>query len=101
METTSDYVFPIFYLMLSIGLIYPPDEFVSAGITIPSIFHRFLGKEHESFVRYHIKKSCLNIIIYSLLPLGYIILSYLFGHMDEVCIKNHLLNLYYLKLNFR
>lgn len=83
--TSSDYVFTIFYLMISVGLIYPPTEFVSAGFTIPSIFYYILGNEHESFVQYHLKKSCLNLLVYSLLPLGYIILSCLLGYIVEVC----------------
>lgn len=84
MDSSSDFVFPMFYLMLSIGLIYPPTEFVSAGITIPSIFHNVLGKEHESFIKYHMKKTCLSLFIYSLLPLGYVILSFFLGYVNEV-----------------
>lgn len=82
MESSSDYVFTLFYLILSIGLIYPPTEFISAGITIPYIFQRFLGNEYETFTAYHIRQSCVTLLVYSLLPLGYIITSCLFGYVE-------------------
>lgn len=84
MDSSSDYVFTIFYFMMTIGLIYPPTEFVSAGLTISSIFQSLLGKQHESFTKYHLRKSCLNLFIYSALPLGYLILSCALGYMTEV-----------------
>ncbi|KAG5897112.1 hypothetical protein JTB14_014100 [Gonioctena quinquepunctata] len=59
-------------------------EFISAGLTIQSIFGSILGNEHEKFVLYHIRKSCLNLLIYSLLPIGFIVLSSLLGYMEEV-----------------
>lgn len=84
MDYSSDYVFTLFYFIFSIGLIYPSTEFISAGVTIPHIFQNLLGNEHETFIAYHIKKSYVTLQVYSLLPLGYILLSCIFGNTDEV-----------------
>ncbi|KAI4460427.1 e3 ubiquitin-protein ligase [Holotrichia oblita] len=73
----------ILYLLLSVCLIYPPAEFVSAGITIPNIFSSFLGSEYEHFVKYHVKRSCITLLIYSCIPLGYIIWFLLFTNNKD------------------
>lgn len=51
-------------------IIYPPTEFVSAGLTIKDIFSNLLGSENEFFVQYHIRKSVITLLIYSMLPFG-------------------------------
>ncbi|XP_023018024.2 E3 ubiquitin-protein ligase TM129 isoform X2 [Leptinotarsa decemlineata] len=72
---SPDFIACIVYFLLCICIVYPPTEFVSAGLTLQSIFGAVLGCEHEKFVTFHIRKSCLNLLVYSLLPLGFIILS--------------------------
>lgn len=86
MDSSTDYVFNILYVLLTLGLIYPTNEFVSVGLTIPSLFHSYLGNEYESFTRYNLRKSCLTLFVYSILPLGYVILSSIFGSTGDVCI---------------
>ncbi|CAH1156099.1 unnamed protein product [Phaedon cochleariae] len=82
---SSDYyIFTIVYFLISICLIYPPTEFVTAGLTIPSIFSSILGSEHEKCITYHMKKSCLNLLIYSLLPLGYLVSSYTLEYTETI-----------------
>ncbi|KAK9718447.1 putative transmembrane protein precursor [Popillia japonica] len=74
----------LLYLLVSVCLIYPPAEFVSAGITIPNIFSPFLGSQYEQFVKYHIKRSCITLLIYSCIPLGYIIWFLLFTNNKDI-----------------
>lgn len=80
----TDYIFSVVYFLLCLCIIYPPTEFVTAGLTIKSIFSSLLGDEHEKFTTYHIKKSCLNLFIYSVLPLGYILSACFFETAEEV-----------------
>lgn len=92
---SSDILFTLLYILLTICVIYPPIEFISAGLTIPTVFSSFLGLEEEQFIRYHIKRSSLTLFIYSLLPLGYILGLVVFAYDEEVIeIK------YYKKLNW-
>ncbi|XP_066254535.1 E3 ubiquitin-protein ligase TM129 isoform X2 [Euwallacea similis] len=81
---SSDLIFNLFFLLVSFGLIYPPAEFISAGFTIQNWFRNFLGSEKERFVRYHIKKSILNLLVYSCLPIIYICLLCLLGYVEEL-----------------
>lgn len=81
---SSDILFTLLYILLTICVIYPPIEFISAGLTIPTAFSSFLGFEEEQFIRYHIKRSSLTLFVYSLLPLGYILGLVVFAYDEEV-----------------
>lgn len=63
-------------------IVYPPTEFVSAGLTVKDIFANWLGSENEFFIQYHIKRSIVTLIVHSMLPLGYILGLIFFGHMS-------------------
>lgn len=71
-------------------IIYPPTEFVSAGLTIKDIFSNWLGSENEFFVQYHIKRSIITLFIHSMLPFGKYI--YFFSYSKYF--------LYYVEINF-
>ncbi|KAG7190384.1 hypothetical protein KM043_006492 [Ampulex compressa] len=60
-------------------VIYPPTEFVSAGLTIKDIFAGWLGSENEHFIQYHIKRSIVTLFVHSILPFGYIVGLAVFG----------------------
>ncbi|XP_076266605.1 E3 ubiquitin-protein ligase TM129 [Rhynchophorus ferrugineus] len=77
-------IFTLFYLLISCGIIYPPTEFISAGFTVQNWFGSILGSESQQFIRYHLKKSILNLIVYSCLPLIYILLLFILGYVDEL-----------------
>ncbi|XP_015114489.1 E3 ubiquitin-protein ligase TM129 [Diachasma alloeum] len=79
---TSLFIYTIGYILFVSGLIYPPTEFVSAGLTIPELFSSWLGSEYDEFVQYHIKRSIVTLFVHSLLPFGYIIGLSLLGHLD-------------------
>ncbi|KAF5273786.1 hypothetical protein FQA39_LY00901 [Lamprigera yunnana] len=65
-------------------IVYPPVECISAGITISSLFSSILGSEHEDFILYHIKRSCITLLVYSLLPAGYIIGLWFCNYNEEL-----------------
>lgn len=81
---SPEVLFTIVYILLCACIIYPPSECISAGFTIQSIFNKFLGSEQESFTTYHLRRSCLNLFIYSLLPLAYVISLCILGYIEEV-----------------
>lgn len=66
------FFFALFYLLFAFLLIYPPVEFVTAGLTIPGIFAKFLGSEGESFIEYHRVRVIVTLLVHSFLPLGFI-----------------------------
>jgi hypothetical protein len=62
--------YTLFYLLMSGCIIYPPTEFVVAGLTIKDIFAYWLGSENEFFIQYHIRRTAITLFIHSMLPLG-------------------------------
>ncbi|XP_050362792.1 E3 ubiquitin-protein ligase TM129 [Nymphalis io] len=67
-----DILITLFYILFSICVIHPPTEFVSAGFTITHLFDNWLGSENTNFVRYHMRRTTITILIHSSLPAGYI-----------------------------
>lgn len=70
----SELLFNLFYLLLCMCIIYPPEEFQRLGLTIEQLFSRWLGEEHLNFVRYHQKRTSLNLFIHSCLPATYFLI---------------------------
>uniref|UniRef100_A0A915EGT3 Uncharacterized protein n=1 Tax=Ditylenchus dipsaci TaxID=166011 RepID=A0A915EGT3_9BILA len=54
--------------LFSICVIFPPQEFGSAGFTIPKIFYFLLGDERFNFVEFHLRRTILTVFIHSCLP---------------------------------
>ncbi|KAK9877027.1 hypothetical protein WA026_016054 [Henosepilachna vigintioctopunctata] len=92
----SDLIFSALYLLLCVCMIYPPAEFVSAGLTIPVLFSKYLGKEEDAFIHYHIKRSCLTLVLYALFPVGYIFFLIFFGNIEmlSVFVASYFGNIY-------
>ncbi|XP_072766918.1 E3 ubiquitin-protein ligase TM129 [Anoplolepis gracilipes] len=74
--------YTLFYLLISGCIVYPPTEFVSAGLTVKDIFASWLGSENEFFIQYHIRRSVVTLLVHSTLPLGYVLGLIFFGHVD-------------------
>ncbi|KXJ75741.1 hypothetical protein RP20_CCG011130 [Aedes albopictus] len=72
MSQESAIVFTIFYALLCFCIVYPSTEFVSAGLTVDHVFSSTLGSEALSFVQHHIRRTSLNLMVHSLLPVMYI-----------------------------
>lgn len=74
MADTSEFVVVnIVYFLFAFFTIYPPNEIISSGFTIQSLFSSYLGSEHLHFIHYHIVRTCITLAVHSLLPLGYYI----------------------------
>lgn len=73
MEET-ELIFNFFYILLCFCLVYPPEEFISLGFTIENCFSKFLGSKDVEFVRYHQKRTALNLFIHSCLPAFYFLI---------------------------
>ncbi|KAJ8920307.1 hypothetical protein NQ315_011969 [Exocentrus adspersus] len=82
-KMSPEILFTLIYILLCACIIYPTSECISAGLTIEAIFSNILGAEHVSFTRYHIKKSCLNLFVYSLLPLVYVLSMCVLDYIEE------------------
>ncbi|XP_014482017.1 PREDICTED: E3 ubiquitin-protein ligase TM129 [Dinoponera quadriceps] len=67
------FFYTLFYVLITGCILYPPIEFVAAGLTIKDIFSDFLGDENEFFIHYHIRRSVFTLFIHSMFPLDYII----------------------------
>ncbi|XP_054002448.1 E3 ubiquitin-protein ligase TM129 isoform X1 [Hylaeus anthracinus] len=78
------FFYSLSYILMSGCIIYPPTEFVSAGLTIKDIFSSWLGSENEFFIQYHIKRSIITLYVHSILPLGYALGLIVFGHVDAI-----------------
>ncbi|XP_043260847.1 E3 ubiquitin-protein ligase TM129 [Colletes gigas] len=78
------FFYSLFYVLMSGCIIYPPTEFVSAGLTIKDIFSNWLGNENEFFIQYHIKRSVITLFIHSILLFGYVSGILLSGYVDSI-----------------
>lgn len=82
--TETEFAYHCIFFIFSFGIIYPPTEFVSIGLTINHIFASLLGSEEIEFVQYHLRRTCLTQIVHAFLPLVYISCYYLkFGILLE------------------
>ncbi|MCP9266131.1 Transmembrane protein [Dirofilaria immitis] len=63
----------ILHLLFTLCIVYPPVEFQRAGITIQTLFSRYLGVEQDDFVGYHLRRSVLTRFIHFCSPLFYFI----------------------------
>lgn len=69
-SSTEFSTYSIFGALLSIIIIFPPQEFSLAGFTLPKIFYFLLGDERTNFVEYHLRRILLTIFIHASLPLS-------------------------------
>lgn len=74
-----DPLFIVVYLFACICILFPPNEFIRAGITTTNLFSFFIGSEldltHEhsgngGFIFYHIRRTSFNLLLHSFLPAG-------------------------------
>ncbi|MFH4977683.1 hypothetical protein AB6A40_004392 [Gnathostoma spinigerum] len=66
-------LYSVLYSLFCICIMFPPPEFISAGVTIPNFFSYLLGDERFDFIEYHLRRTLLTIAVHSFLPLGYFI----------------------------
>lgn len=80
----AEFVFSLVFTLFSFGIIYPPTEFESIGLTINNVFGTFLGSIEIEFVQYHLRRTCLTLFVHTILPTLYLACYHLkFGHLIE------------------
>lgn len=72
MENT-ELSFTLAYVVFAVCLVFTPNEFRAAGLTIQNVFSSWLGSEDIGFIEYHLRRTSLTVLIHSALPLGYYI----------------------------
>uniref|UniRef100_A0A1I7YZ84 Transmembrane protein n=1 Tax=Steinernema glaseri TaxID=37863 RepID=A0A1I7YZ84_9BILA len=61
---------------------FPPQEFISAGATIPSIFHFIVGDEKLNFIEFHLRRTILTMVIHvSMIP-GCLLALHIYGSTE-------------------
>lgn len=80
----AEFVFSLVFALFAFGIIYPPTEFESIGLTINNVFQTFLGSIDIEFIQYHLRRTCLTLFVHSILPTLYIFCySFKFGNLIE------------------
>lgn len=51
---------------------------MGTGFTIENVFEKYLGSEQILFIQYHINRSCLMLMIHSIVPVVYFMSYYLY-----------------------
>ena len=67
---SEELYYTIGYLLISLCLVLPPTEFVSAGLTVQNMVGGFLGSEQMNFIYHHIKRTAATALFHSFIPLG-------------------------------
>lgn len=87
---TTTSLYTLFYITFCIFFVFPTREFISLGITVEGIFECFLKCEFENFVVYQIRRTCITLIVHSILPLGYILFLLLFSDKIDVLLVSNI-----------
>ena len=66
----SELLFTLVYLVVSVCFILSPKEFQTAGLTVQGLFSSYLGSENRDFIRYHIKRTTVTVLVHCFFPLG-------------------------------
>ncbi|XP_037953099.1 E3 ubiquitin-protein ligase TM129-like [Teleopsis dalmanni] len=73
----SELLFNLFYILLCMCIVFPPEEFQRLGFTIEEFGARLLGDEKINFILYHQRRTCLNLFVHSCLPAAYFLIHQL------------------------
>lgn len=77
---TEGILFTLAYILVSLCIVCPPTEFISAGLTVQNVLAPLLGSEQMDFVHFHIRRTTSTMLIHALLPIGYYVGMILFGN---------------------
>ncbi|CAL8094918.1 unnamed protein product [Calicophoron daubneyi] len=69
--TPLELLYTLLFSLLVFCFVFPPLEFVSAGVTLENTFGRFLGSENMFFFEYHIRRTAMLRVVYSFFILAY------------------------------
>lgn len=68
--------YSLLYWLFALIVLYPPDEVVSAGLTIEALLGSWLGSQLSGFIQYHVRRTAATLIVHSLLLPGYFIMLF-------------------------
>lgn len=74
---TSENISGLVYCFLCLVFVIPPQEVAAAGLTIQNLFGGLLGDERVDFIKYHIRRASVTLVVHAFLPLGLLIKLYL------------------------
>ena len=66
----SELIFSLVYIVFAICFVLTPKEFTTAGLTVQGLFESYLGSEDFDFIRYHIKRTTITVLVHSFIPIG-------------------------------
>ncbi|XP_043982727.1 E3 ubiquitin-protein ligase TM129 isoform X1 [Gambusia affinis] len=87
--------FTLAYTVFAVCLIFTPNEFRAAGLTIQNAFSPWLGSEDIDFIGHHLRRTSLTVLIHSSLPLGY------FMGMCVAAPEKNLINVHQISASWR
>ncbi|OON18310.1 hypothetical protein X801_05839 [Opisthorchis viverrini] len=64
-------LYTLLFWLFVVFTIYPPLEFIAAGVTLENIFGRFLGSENVFFFEYHLRRTAMLRVVCSFYLLLY------------------------------
>lgn len=80
--TPLEVLYTCIFCLFVFGSIYPPLEFIAAGVTLENIFGQLLGRENVFFVQYHLRRTTLVRVVWSFyLLLYYCVMRMLSEHI--------------------
>ncbi|KAE9547648.1 hypothetical protein FO519_009138 [Halicephalobus sp. NKZ332] len=75
------------FFLFSFIVIYPPQEARQLGFVIPQVFGFLMKDEKFDFIRHHIQRTCVTVIVHASLPLMYTLAMY-FTYFETLRIHN-------------
>jgi len=67
---TEGILFTLAYTLVSVCIVCPPTEFISAGLTVQNVLAQLLGSEQMDFVHFQIRRTTSTMLIHAMLPVG-------------------------------
>ncbi|XP_042888973.1 E3 ubiquitin-protein ligase TM129-like [Penaeus japonicus] len=68
--------YSLLYCLFTLIVLYPPDEVVSAGLTVEALLGSWLGSQLSGFIQYHVRRTAATLVVHSLLLPGYFIMLF-------------------------
>lgn len=65
--------YSLLYWLFALVVVFPPDEVVSAGVTIEALLGSWLGSQTFSFIQYHMRRTAATLVVHTLLIPGYFV----------------------------
>lgn len=69
--------YSLLYWLFALIVLYPPDEVVSAGLTIEALLGSWLGSQLSGFIQYHVRRTAATLIVHSLLLPGKMFVTFI------------------------